>query len=342
MLNIKLDYTLNLYVKKDKFMRSYHGLVQKLKFSNNAIILKIVLLFSLFSCNVNFIGNSKPNLHVVLIGLDGWGSYSLQNENHPHNMPYVRQLMSNGSYTLKNLCVMPSITAPNWESMFTAVTPDMHGIDQNPGNNRKPPLVSDEYGFFPSIFSVLKKQKPNAVIGYFYEKSERMEYLVPHEVMTKIAHLSNLSNNPQVILEDITCFFKDMQPELTGIIFQEPDFIGHKIGHNTVEYYSMLDILDKQIKRIVEATKNAGMFDNTIFILSADHGGISKRSGRDHGGDTPSEREIPFIIYGKNIKKGNIITSEVKIYDTAALIAHILGIQRPDIWKGRPVLEVFE
>ena len=35
--------------------------------------------------------------HVVLIGLDGWGSYSVERA----EMPNVKALMANGAYTLK-------------------------------------------------------------------------------------------------------------------------------------------------------------------------------------------------------------------------------------------------
>ena len=40
--------------------------------------------------------------------------------------------------------------------------------------------------------------------------------------------------------------------------------------------------------------------DDTIFILTSDHGGIDK----GHGGKTMREMETAFIISGKNIKKG--------------------------------------
>jgi predicted AlkP superfamily pyrophosphatase or phosphodiesterase len=300
----------------------------------------IALLFlSFLACNIGTGGvdESETNIHVILIGLDGWGSYSLQNENHLDNMPFVRTLMSNGAYTLKNLCVMPSITAPNWESMFTGVTPEKHGITENPGNIRNP-QITDDYGFYPNIFSVMKKQKPDSIIGYFYEKSGRMEYLVPPETINKMMYIPDLSNDPQPILGDITDFFKNDIPDLTCIIFKEPDTVGHTIGHDTEAYYEKLEILDDQIKEIVQATKDVGLYDDTVFILSADHGGV----GLGHGNDTPAEREIPFIIFGKRIKQGHIITSEVNTYDTAAIIAYILNIHCPDEWMGRPVLEAFK
>ena len=52
--------------------------------------------------------------HVVLIGLDGWGAYSVEKA----EMPTVKKLMADGSYTLKKRSVLPSSSAVNWASMF--------------------------------------------------------------------------------------------------------------------------------------------------------------------------------------------------------------------------------
>ena len=48
--------------------------------------------------------------HVVLIGLDGWGAYSVNKA----EMPNVKKLMEEGSYTLKKRSVLPSSSAVNW------------------------------------------------------------------------------------------------------------------------------------------------------------------------------------------------------------------------------------
>lgn len=59
------------------------------------LLATFALLFSLtFSCNAK--GKDKAK-HVVLIGLDGWGAYSLPKA----DMPNVKKLMEDGSYTLK-------------------------------------------------------------------------------------------------------------------------------------------------------------------------------------------------------------------------------------------------
>jgi phosphopentomutase len=99
----------------------------------------------------------------------------------------------------------------------------------------------------------------------------------------------------------------------------------------------MLTQLDSFAAIIEKGVKDSSFYDDTIFILIADHGGL----GKDHGGDTPMERNIPLIFFGKNIKKGYEIKSMAMIYDTAATIAHIFGVKTPQPWIGRPITEIF-
>ena len=52
--------------------------------------------------------------HVVLIGLDGWGAYSVNKA----EMPNVKKLMEEGSYTLKKRSVLPSSKCRKLASMY--------------------------------------------------------------------------------------------------------------------------------------------------------------------------------------------------------------------------------
>ena len=73
------------------------------------LLATFALLFCFtFSCNAK--GKDKAK-HVVLIGLDGWGAYSLPKA----DMPNVKKLMEDGAYTLKKRSALPSSSAINWE-----------------------------------------------------------------------------------------------------------------------------------------------------------------------------------------------------------------------------------
>ena len=88
----------------------------------------------------------------------------------------------------------------------------------------------------------------------------------------------------------------------------------------------------------MQAIKEAGIWDETIIIVTADHGGIEK----GHGGKTMQEMETAFIIAGKNVKKGYEFSESMMQFDCAATIAYIFGLEQPQVWIGRPMKQVFE
>jgi arylsulfatase A-like enzyme len=100
----------------------------------------------------------------------------------------------------------------------------------------------------------------------------------------------------------------------------------------------MLERIDACIGKVIQAVKDAGIYNETIIILSADHGGINK----GHGGMTLEELQTPFIVCGKNVKSNYQLKQPMMQFDTAATIAYIFGLKRPSCWIGRPMTEMFK
>ena len=151
-------------------------------------------------------------------------------------------------------------------------------------------------------------------------------------------HVAEASKEPDATARYAVDYIKSAKPNLCAVIFDTPDHVGHADGHDTPEYYNMLKVLDGYIAQIVEAVKEAGILDDTIFIVTSDHGGIKK----GHGGKTMQEMETAFIISGKGIKKGYEFTDSMMQFDTAATIAHIFNLKQPQVWIGRPMVQVFK
>ncbi|GHU54624.1 phosphodiesterase [Spirochaetia bacterium] len=247
-------------------------------------------------------------------------------------------MMANGAYSLSAQNVYPTISAPNWESMFTGSTPVFHGYTGNTGRNPTfQPVILDEYGYFPNIFTLIRKIRPDCKIANFYEWSG-IENFYPSFVTDKHQHISDLSSNPYAV-DNITNYIGTIKTEpltFTFIHFDGADHAGHSAGHNTQEYYASLNNIDGLITKIENAVNSNGMTDDTLFIFSSDHGGINK----GHGGNTKEEREIPIIFYGKNIKNGFVISGAVNIYDMAPTISAIFGISTPNIWIGNSFYDI--
>ena len=257
-----------------------------------------ILLGIFFAMNTYNISAASPRAkHVILIGLDGWGAYSVSKA----EMPNVKKLMDDGSYTLKKRSVLPSSSAVNWASMFMGAGPELHGYTE--WYSKTPELPSREVnknGIFPTVFSLLHESDPKAEIGCIYEW-ETIRCLVDTFALNYDKHVSEAESNPAAAAQYAADYIKKAHPNLLAVIIDNPDHVGHATGHDTPEYYAVLKELDKYVGQIVNAVKEAGMLDETIFIVTADHGGINK----GHGGKTMEEMETAFIISGKNIKKGH-------------------------------------
>lgn len=273
--------------------------------------------------------------HVLLIGIDGWGAYSVPKA---HDIPNLRKLMADGCYTLKKRCVLKSESAINWASMFNGAPTEMHGYTN--WNSRVPEIPSAAVGshnIYPTIYSIIREQMPKAETGCIAEW-DGIKYLVDSLSISYVDVASNYEKDDTQLTRMAEKYIKDKKPTFVSVCYDQIDHVGHAIGHDTPQYYDVLASIDMQIGRLVQALKDAGIYDDTIIMVTADHGGI----GRSHGGQTLMEMEIPFIICGKNVKKGMQITDTMIQYDTAATIAEVFGLKRPQCWRGLPIYSVFE
>ena len=288
------------------------------------------LLMILCLSSADLKAQSKQIKHVVLIGFDGLGAYAFDSA----DIPNIRQLMKEGSYSLKARSVLPSSSAVNWASMIMGAGPTMHGYTEWGSKTPEiPSVIKNEYNLFPSIFSLVREQRPQAKTGVVYSW-EGIGYLFEK----KAVDLDVYTSNDSLTLQTTNNFLKTEKPLLTFVHFTEPDGVGHNIGHRTPEYYAVVHKVDTYVGAIVEAIKNAGLENNTLIIISSDHGGTAK----GHGGKTLDEVEIPWIIAGPGIKKNHEIKDVIITYDTAPTIAYALQLKMPQAWRGKPVLEAFE
>lgn len=271
--------------------------------------------------------------HVVLIGLDGWGAYSVEKA----DMPNVKRLMAEGSYTLKKRSVLPSSSAVNWASMYMGAGPELHGYTEWGSQTPElPSRVVNAHRIFPTVFSLLREAAPDAEIGNICEWAG-IRYVVDTLALSYDKHITEKPQNPATAHCAVE-YIRKAHPTLVNIVFDEPDHVGHSVGHDMPEYYEKLHELDGYIGQIIQAVDEAGMTDETIFIVTADHGGIQK----GHGGKTMEEMETAFIIAGKGIKKGYEFEESMMQFDCAATIAYIFGLEQPQVWIGRPMKQVFK
>lgn len=272
----------------------------------------------------------KKAKHIILIGCDGFGGYALKDA----NMPNLKALMANGSWTDKARCVLPSSSAVNWASLLMGAGPTEHGYTEwNSKVPEIPSVAKNGYGMFPGIFSVIRDQKKQAKTAIVYSW-DGIGYLFEKEAVNIIV---NGKEKDDFCADTAAAIIKKEKPFFTFVHFDEPDATGHGIGHRTPAYYKQLESVDQRIGKIIKAVQEAGLADETIILVTADHGG----TGKGHGGKSLDEIQIPWIIAGPGIRKNHEIKDVIITYDTAATLAWIMGLKQPQSWRGQPVSEVF-
>ncbi|MBS1427277.1 alkaline phosphatase, partial [Parabacteroides sp.] len=248
--------------------------------------------------------------HVILIGFDGLSAHCLNNG---ADMPTFRKMMAEGASTLENRSILPSSSACNWASMFMGAGPELHGYTE--WGSRTPELPSrvvNSDNRFPNIFGLYRDKAPEAEIGYIYEW-EGMNYLVDTLAMSFRKHAPMSAENPNGCTPVAVQYIKEKKPNLCAIIYDQPDGTGHGKGWSSPEYFAMVNHLDSCLTQVMDAVREAGIMDDTVVILTADHGGIET----GHGGKTMNEMQTPIVFYGKNVKKGFKIPESTMVYDIA-------------------------
>jgi predicted AlkP superfamily pyrophosphatase or phosphodiesterase len=297
----------------------------------HGIFLACVAVYVSFVIGNNAVAQVPGVEHVVIIGVDGLSPDGIRKAPTPH----LHQLMKTGASTLHARAVMPTVSSPNWASMIMGAGPEQHGVTTNDWELEKfeiAPTEVDAGGRFPTIFGLLRSQRPTAKIACFHDW-KGFSRLFDRKAADIVEHLKG----PVQTTERAIAYLKDKRPEFTFIHLDHVDGAGHDHGHGTPQYYQAVTEADRLIGLALKGLEDAGIGEKTVVLVTADHGG----KGKGHGGATMGELEIPWILHGPGVAAGKELTTRVNTYDTAATVAYIFGLKTPECWIARPVVEAF-
>lgn len=285
----------------------------------------------------------KKAKHVVVIGVDGMAAKAVR-EGPAADYPNIHWLMDNGSWTLSKRSVMPSASAINWASTFNGLPTEMHGFSKwNSSRGTIPSTADNGHGIPPTVYTLIREQKPEAETGMICDWMG--VGIVADTLAMSSFRFVNTHNKSGITLPPVEYTVKEAlpylaqkKPMLYTIYFDLLDYAGHHFGWYGTEYMDMLKQIDESIALIIQGIKDAGIWNDTVIVLTADHGG----KGKGHGKFSIEELETPFVVYGKKIKAGYEFPIHLMQYDTAAIIADILGVKIPADWRGHAVKEIYK
>lgn len=297
----------------------------------NKITILLCACLLLFACQQGT--DKKPSgiKHVFVVGIDAMSAQGLEKANTP-NMDF---LIKNGAVCRSVRTVIPSSSSSNWASMLAGSGVEVHGITSNdwePDNYSVKPVCITEYGIFPTVVDVVRKQLPDSKIGMIYHWSG-FGRLFEKNVATVDKSYETEMKTAEALAE----YIRTEKPAFTFTQLDDVDHYGHAYGHMTEKYLEGIHNADKCVGMVLQAVKDAGIEDESMIMVVADHGGI----GYGHGGQSWEEMTVSFILYGKGIKKGYEIQEQTYMYDVAPTIVFALGLEAPYAWTGRPMKTAF-
>ena len=261
--------------------------------------------------------------YVVVIGVDGAGAYFRQAQT-----PCIDEIFENGAITYKMLTSNPTISAQCWGSMLHGVTPEFHGLTNAIVAATAYPTSSK----FPSFFRVIRENDPNAVLASFCDWNPINIGIVENGLnVYKVGGMGDAALTEQIIK-----YLQKNTPNAMFVQFDEADGAGHSSGYNTATQLQTISRIDGYIGRIYDVYKEKGILDETLFIVTADHGG----NGTSHGGWTDTEKYVMFAAAGNTVVPGTI--GEMEVRDVAAVVLHALGYTAPETWTAKVPDNLFE
>ncbi|MCC8434790.1 alkaline phosphatase family protein [Brevibacillus sp. M2.1A] len=258
---------------------------------------------------------------VVVIGIDGAGNAVKDPEAKATN---ILKLIEEGAGTFEAKAELPTISAQNWGSILHGVTPDKHQLT----NDSVAATPYPEKNEYPSYMKLLKQERPKLQQASFATWSPINIGIIEDSA----GSYKQNSGSDEATAKKVVDYIKK-EGENTRNIFvhlDEVDGAGHNQGYFTPAFYKKLQKADEYVGNILEALEEEGLMEDSLIIITTDHGG----KGTGHGGSSPGEQTIFWAAKGGSITPGTEL-SEVVNTDTAAVVAHALRLELPENWDAK-------
>jgi arylsulfatase A-like enzyme len=235
-------------------------------------------------------------------------------------MPNLQALILNSAYSLTAQTTFPSATLP---SMLTGLCPAKHGVNWNSY------LPAKGYAKGTDLFDLAHAAGLKTVMFVGKEKLRQITEPASMDIFRYV------NDRDVVIAQRITEEFP-VDFGAMFVHFATPDAMGHVYGWLSSQYISVVQHTDEAIGTLLQDLDDYGLRQDTLIIITADHGGHA----HTHGSRLPEDITIPWIVSGPGVRPGPL-TTPIQTTDTAATAAWALGLPLPPEWDGWPVFEAF-
>ena len=265
---------------------------------------------------------------VIVVVLDGLRPDAISR----FNLQHIERLSRGGAHTHCGITVSPSVTAAAMTSLFTGVTPTVHGVESDrfhvPSPRRALTPITEllaDAGLPSSAFL--------AEIPFIFRGLARRFARTAGVGLVQFAGHSSA----EILLAARSALTRQRRGL---ILFHWPDAdrAGHEHGWMSAEYGDAARCLDASLG-LLAAIAEIGRDPGTLLVALADHGG-GGMVANDHNSPHPLDRTIPIVLAGSAVASGELAPFS-SLIDVPATVLWALGVAVPPDYEGRVLLEAF-
>ncbi|MCC6394875.1 MAG: alkaline phosphatase family protein [Bryobacterales bacterium] len=237
---------------------------------------------------------------VVLISLDGFPAYALEDPALP--VPTLRKLMEEGATARRMTTVNPTVTWPNHTAMVTGVNAAKHGVLANGTITREgsverrkvePWIDKDKMVRAATVYDLAHRAGLTTAqvdwvaihkapgITFAFPEVPSADGLIEREMlergMVSKADIDQFGRKIIVRRDEVWTnaaahIIRAHKPNLLLFHLLTLDSTHHTYGPRTLAGTVAMAFLDSQVKRILEAIREAGMAEKSTVVVVSDHG----------------------------------------------------------------------
>ena len=242
-----------------------------------------------------------PRNKLVVISLDSLGFRDL--DELAYLVPHISQMMKRGTWVKRVRGIFPRLTYPSHTSIITGQYPAVHGIVNN--TKLQPQRLSPDWYWYRKdvqatpLYDVAHDAGlTTAAFLWPVTAGSQIDYnlaeIFPNRIWTNQVLVSLKASSPLFLLQMnhryghlrhgikqpwlddfITACavdtLKNKQPDLTLVHLVDMDSMRHRYGVRSAQAQHALQRLDRRVAQLVQATRDAGIYDHTNFVLLGDH-----------------------------------------------------------------------
>ena len=229
----------------------------------------------LLSCSRGPRADSRPE-HVILVDWDGLDPAYLDRTPTPN----LDDLVSRGSFSVAR-GTFPTVSNPSRASMVTGAYPEVHGNVAYYLNRRTGRVVGQERALrAETVAQVLAEAGKNiASVQWYMVEGYGVDFGVPDRLYVEPGGLFATRVDAAIDIlrgRAVNSGGRSVKvtkvPDFLAVYGSDLDEAGHAEGPDGPNMAPLLAEMDRQLGRLVQAVKDAGVYDRTAFILTGDHG----------------------------------------------------------------------